>query len=60
MAAADTAPGFELLVRDIAEEFGAIGYMPAPVIMDDYNSDWDLLYPYSAVGIFIHTLPFAC
>jgi len=21
--------------------------MPAPVIMDDYNSDWDLLYPYS-------------
>ncbi|KAF8806834.1 hypothetical protein BYT27DRAFT_7167035 [Phlegmacium glaucopus] len=47
LAAADGAPGFELLVKDIAQEFGATGNIPAPVIMDDYNSDWDLLYPYS-------------
>jgi len=48
LAAADGAPGFELLVKDIAEEFGATGDMPAPVIMDDYNNDWDILYPFSA------------
>jgi len=24
--------------------------MPAPIVMDDYNSDWDLLYPYSSVS----------
>lgn len=47
LAAADAAPGFELLVKDVAEEFGATGYVPTPVIMDDYNSDWDLLYPFS-------------
>ena len=50
IAAADSAPGFELLVKDIAEEFGAIGYIPTPVIMDGYNNDWDSLYPFSAVS----------
>lgn len=59
IAAADAAPGFELLVKDIAEEFGAIGYIPTPVIMDDYNNDWDLLYPFSAVSFFFYSLFFA-
>ncbi|KDR80962.1 hypothetical protein GALMADRAFT_1358006, partial [Galerina marginata CBS 339.88] len=48
IAAADGAPGFELLVGDIVSEFGALDYEPAPVIMDGYNSDWDTLYPFSS------------
>ncbi|KAG5638589.1 hypothetical protein H0H81_011675 [Sphagnurus paluster] len=57
IAAADGAPGFELLASDIVTEFvaglpGAAANMSAsdlaPVVMDDYNSDWDPLYPFSA------------
>ena len=54
LANADTAPGFELLVKDVAEEFGATGYIPTPIIMDEYNNDWDPIYPFSAVSFFVH------
>ncbi|KIJ96005.1 hypothetical protein K443DRAFT_134254 [Laccaria amethystina LaAM-08-1] len=47
LAAADGAPGFELLVQDIVKDFGATDVAPTPVVMDDYNSDWDTLYPFS-------------
>lgn len=49
LAAADGAPGFELLVQDIVNEFGATtDVVPTPVVMDEYNSDWDSLYPFSS------------
>ncbi|KIM39558.1 hypothetical protein M413DRAFT_447037 [Hebeloma cylindrosporum] len=47
IATADGAPGFEKLVEDIVHEFGAIEHVPPPVVMDEYNSDWDSLYPFS-------------
>ncbi|KAF7356117.1 Peptide hydrolase [Mycena venus] len=50
IASADGAPGFHELVRDISNEFGSglTTAEPAPLIMNDYNSDWDSLYPFSA------------
>ncbi|KAH7923703.1 hypothetical protein BV22DRAFT_1068281 [Leucogyrophana mollusca] len=48
IAAADGAPGFGDLAIEIAEKFGANGLPPTAVIMDDWNSDWDSLYPFSA------------
>lgn len=60
LAAADGAPGFEHLVQDIVDEFGPKGIKErkiAPVAMHDYNSDWDSLYPFSAVRLaflFLH------
>ncbi|KAG6333449.1 hypothetical protein ID866_5639 [Astraeus odoratus] len=48
IAAADGAPGFDDLVHEIAIKFGADGVPPKAVVMDDYNSDWDTLYPFSA------------
>ncbi|KAF9475846.1 hypothetical protein BDN70DRAFT_953709 [Pholiota conissans] len=48
IATADGAPGFEQLVHDIIQEFGTTSIDPVPVVMDDYNSDWDSLYPFSA------------
>ncbi|KAG6852571.1 hypothetical protein C0991_010900 [Blastosporella zonata] len=54
IAAADGAPGFELLAQNIVDDFvvrrvgGAADAALAPVIMDEYNSAWDPLYPFSA------------
>ncbi|EIW75315.1 hypothetical protein CONPUDRAFT_169679 [Coniophora puteana RWD-64-598 SS2] len=48
IAAADGAPGFDRLVKDIADKFGADDVPPRAVIMDDWNTDWDTLYPFSA------------
>jgi hypothetical protein len=49
LADADAAPGFKELVDGIAEEFGLAGTKAQPVVMDDYNADWDILYPFSSV-----------
>ncbi|KAG1897160.1 uncharacterized protein F5891DRAFT_1050672 [Suillus fuscotomentosus] len=48
IAAADGAPGFDDLVHDITAHFGASGMPPKAIVMDDWNSDWDTLYPFSA------------
>ncbi|KAJ7768520.1 hypothetical protein B0H16DRAFT_1520063 [Mycena metata] len=49
IAAADGAPGFHDLVKDISTEFGGVlAPVPTALVMDDYNSDWDSLYPFSA------------
>ncbi|GJE93217.1 M28 family metallopeptidase [Phanerochaete sordida] len=48
VAAADSAPGFDALAHDIAERFGAPGVPPAPVVMTEWNADWDTIYPFSA------------
>ncbi|KXN84133.1 hypothetical protein AN958_00403 [Leucoagaricus sp. SymC.cos] len=48
IAGADGAPGFELLVEDIVREFSTMDVVPEPLVMNDYNSDWDSLYPFSA------------
>lgn len=48
IAAADGAPGFDDLVHDITAHFGANGVPPKAVVMDDWNGDWDTLYPFSA------------
>ncbi|KAI9572020.1 hypothetical protein HD554DRAFT_2016273 [Boletus coccyginus] len=47
IAAADGAPGFDELVHDITDKFGADDVPPKAIIMDDYNNDWDTLYPFS-------------
>jgi len=47
IAAADAAPGFKTLVDSIAENFGLPGANARANIMDDWNSDWDVLYPFS-------------
>lgn len=51
IAAADGAPGFPALVDAIANEFGQRGESLVPIVMDDWNADWDNLYPFSAVSI---------
>lgn len=48
IAGADAAPGLELLVEDIVGEFSTTDVVPKPLVMNDYNSDWDSLYPFSA------------
>ncbi|RDB27664.1 putative endoplasmic reticulum metallopeptidase 1 [Hypsizygus marmoreus] len=52
IAAADGAPGFELLASEIVNQFAPAANGSAVSleleIMDDYNSDWDPLYPFSA------------
>ncbi|KAJ7304555.1 hypothetical protein DFH08DRAFT_903357 [Mycena albidolilacea] len=50
IASADGAPGFHELVKDISTEFGGALSIaePAPLVMNDYNADWDSLYPFSA------------
>ncbi|KAF8748104.1 peptidase M28 family [Rhizoctonia solani] len=47
LGAADAAPGFEALVNKLAAEFGAPGAKPTLNVMDDWNPDWDVLYPFS-------------
>ena len=49
LASADGAPGLENLVANIASEFGVAGVDAATVVMDDNNTDWNSLYPFSAV-----------
>ncbi|KAJ7698147.1 hypothetical protein B0H17DRAFT_1261330 [Mycena rosella] len=48
IAAADGAPGFHELVQAITSDFAGLQTSAVPVVMDDYNSDWDPLYPFSA------------
>ncbi|KAG8731354.1 hypothetical protein FRC11_004415, partial [Ceratobasidium sp. 423] len=47
LGAADAAPGFEQLVGELATEFGAPGAKATLNVMDDWNPDWDVLYPFS-------------
>ena len=51
VAAADRAPGFDALVHELAAEFGAAGVRPQPIVMDDWNPDWDVIYPVSSVRL---------
>ena len=50
IGAADGAPGFNELAKSVAERFSIPGTVPTPVVMDEYNGDWDILYPFSAVS----------
>ena len=57
IASADGAPGFEGLVKDMIDEFGAphvrgLTDVLVPVVMDEYTSDWDIIYPFSNVRLF--------
>ncbi|KAH8104118.1 hypothetical protein BXZ70DRAFT_924624 [Cristinia sonorae] len=47
IAAADGAPGFHALAHDIAKEFSTSDVAPASVEVDDWNGDWDVIYPLS-------------
>jgi len=49
IASADGAPGFQSLVDDIATSFGAPLERPTLVKMNEYNADWDVVYPFSQV-----------
>ncbi|KZT10195.1 uncharacterized protein LAESUDRAFT_756379 [Laetiporus sulphureus 93-53] len=48
VAAADSAPGFDLLVSRIAETFSVSGALPMAMPMNLWNNDWDTMYPFSA------------
>ncbi|KZV66959.1 hypothetical protein PENSPDRAFT_755311 [Peniophora sp. CONT] len=48
IGAADGAPGFDDLAVDIGSAFGAAGGVAILEEMNDYNGDWDVLYPFSA------------
>ncbi|EIW58152.1 uncharacterized protein TRAVEDRAFT_28892 [Trametes versicolor FP-101664 SS1] len=48
IAAADGAPGFHSLAADIAKAFSTPDVTPTSVVMNDWNSDWDTVYPFSA------------
>lgn len=51
IAASDGAPGFDALAHDIAKEFSIPGVLPQSIVMDDWNGDWDTIYPLSHVRI---------
>ncbi|KAI9062799.1 hypothetical protein FKP32DRAFT_1629419 [Trametes sanguinea] len=48
VAAADGAPGFHELAANIAKEFSVPDATPTTVVMDEWNSDWDTIYPFSS------------
>lgn len=48
IAAADAAPGFDTLVHSMAEQFDAHGKPPTSRQLSDWDSEWDVLYPFSA------------
>ncbi|KZT25302.1 hypothetical protein NEOLEDRAFT_1178422 [Neolentinus lepideus HHB14362 ss-1] len=48
IAAADAAPGFDTLVHSMAETFDAHGMPPVSRKFSDWDSEWDVLYPFSA------------
>jgi len=57
IASADGAPGFESFVKDMIDEFAAPHVrgqadILVPVVMDEYTSDWDIIYPFSNVCLF--------
>ncbi len=56
IAAADGAPGFHSLAADIAKAFSTPDVTPTSVVMNDWNSDWDTVYPFSAVRSHMHYL----
>lgn len=51
ISSADPAPGFEVFVKEVAGRFGSSfeGGEVEQVKMDDWNTDWIVLYPFSAV-----------
>lgn len=51
VASADSAPGFVELAHDIADKFGMDQVPPKVMVMDNYNNDWDTIYPFSAVSV---------
>lgn len=53
VAAADGAPGFDVLAHDIAKEFSLPDVLPTSIVMDEWNGDWDTIYPLSHVRTFI-------
>ncbi|KIY51748.1 hypothetical protein FISHEDRAFT_36479 [Fistulina hepatica ATCC 64428] len=49
-ATSDGAPKFEVLARDIAQHVTPeMADTFTSVVMDDYNSEWNVMYPFSAV-----------
>ena len=53
IGAADGAPGFDELALDIGSTFGAADGVAVLEEMNDYNGDWDTLYPFSAVSLVV-------
>ncbi|KAG7087620.1 hypothetical protein E1B28_013568 [Marasmius oreades] len=58
ISTSDGGPKFPELVQDIAKEFGVPPeihengdievFVPKAIVMNEYNSDWDPMYPFSA------------
>ncbi len=51
MAAADGAPKFDSLVNEMAAFVGGSASEAVADDMHEYNADWDVFYPFSAVGL---------
>ncbi|KAF7968545.1 hypothetical protein HWV62_30167 [Athelia sp. TMB] len=48
LASADSAPGLDILMGNLAQEFGAVDEPAHVVVMNENNADWMSLYPFSA------------
>ncbi|KZV84957.1 hypothetical protein EXIGLDRAFT_726594 [Exidia glandulosa HHB12029] len=58
VGAADRAPGMPEFVKAVAATFGVPGKGPVPVVMNDWNTEWDTMYPFSQfVSPYKITLP---
>ncbi|GBE89509.1 Putative endoplasmic reticulum metallopeptidase [Sparassis crispa] len=47
VAAADGAPGFDVLAQSIARDFGVEGMDPTSVILNSWSNYWESMYPFS-------------
>jgi len=58
MAAADPSAGFAALVEELSGQFGVASISAEKAEVNDWNSEWDILYPFSAfLGPWKFTLP---
>jgi hypothetical protein len=56
MAAADPSAGFAALVEELSGQFSLAGVSAEKAEVNDWNSEWDILYPFSAVCGFLRYL----
>jgi hypothetical protein len=52
MANADSGPGFDDLVHEVAQEFSVNPAALERLHMDLHNPDWDPLFPFTLVSLY--------
>lgn len=53
VGSADRVSGMDEFSAAIADEFGVRGVKPKLIAMDDWNTEWDTLYPFSQVRVHV-------